>query len=89
MVLRPGKVSTVSSVLETQIETVAIDKSGQKIPNSDSVRQSIEVQLLDGTFTGMFMVLVGTVEDWRTIFKEYGIAYDARCNSILIVSEFV
>lgn len=89
MVLRPGKCSTVVSVYETQIETVAIDTEGKKIPNSELERPSLEVQFPDGTFTSLFTVLIETIHDWQAIFNEYGIECDARCNSILIVGEII
>lgn len=89
MVLRPGKVSTVTSVYETKIDTVAIDTLGKKIPNTEIERQSLEVLFPDGTFTSMFLVLIETIHDWHAIFNEYGIEYDAKCNSILIVGEII
>lgn len=89
MVLRPGTVSTVASVCETQTATVAVDTSGQKISGSEMYLPSLEVQLPDGTFVSMFMLLVGAINDWQAIFNEYGIEFDARCSPILIVGEII
>ena len=87
MVLRTTTPSTVKSIEETIILTAALDLNGNKIANSEMYSRSLDVVLPNGESLSMFMVIASTIIHWQTIFSEYGIEIDHRCNSALICVE--